>query len=294
MKNKNLFDGFTVNIFFDDEEGYYHAQLMEFPTVSAFGLTPAAAVRQLKTDWKLMKERLKEREKQHTIFVLEFFKDEETVYEYRQPPHIEALSEQALLEVFCDETSSPIVKYRAAMILLTVKKCTKFVPICMEFLNFIINAELDIEDFETWMDLNNFPDLFLDLALIRAYPEVKDFVNYLLTENPRHKKLFFNLAIMSLASLSVKLNRRDAIPILKSNMSHFGHFPKPLLIEMAEYFDKFKEVAGIQGILTNGLADKMPDVETRCLELLQKHDPEFVKEWQAQKETANTQNEASE
>lgn len=293
MNNKGLFHGFTVNIFFD-KDGYYHAQLMEFPTVSAFGLTPAEAFRQLKTAWELMRDRLREHEKRHTIFVLEFFKDEEKVYEYRQPPHIEALSEQALLDVFSNETSSLTVKYRAAMILLTVKKCTRFVPVCMEFLNFIVNAELDTEDFETRVEVANFAYLFMDLEIIKAYPEVKDFVNYLLTENPRHKDLFLDFALMSLASLSLKLNRGDAIPILKSNISRFGHFPRHMLIEMSEYFDRFKDIAGSKEILTKHLTDKTPDVETKCLALLQKHDPEFVKEWQAQKETADTQTEESE
>ena len=65
------------------------------------------------------------------------------------------------------------------------------------------------------------------------------------------------------------------------------------LKDLAEYFDRFNEPEGIKEILTNNLADNMPDVEDKCLELLQKHDPDFVREWQAQKETAKTQNEES-
>ena len=59
------------------------------------------------------------------------------------------------------------------------------------------------------------------------------------------------------------------------------------------HFDIFNEPTGIKEILTHHVADRMPEVETRCLELLQKHDQEFVKEWQAQKETANTQSKES-
>ena len=63
------------------------------------------------------------------------------------------------------------------------------------------------------------------------------------------------------------------------------------LITLAKYFDKFNEPEGIKEILTNGLTDNMPDVEKQCLELLEKHDPDFVKEWKAQKETTNTESE---
>lgn len=53
--NTDYFDGFTVNLFFD-EDGDYLAHLVELPNVSAFGPTPAKALAELKTAWELMKE----------------------------------------------------------------------------------------------------------------------------------------------------------------------------------------------------------------------------------------------
>ena len=53
--NHDHFDGFMVNIFLD-EDGDYLAHLIELPNVSAFGPTPAEALRELKTAWELMKE----------------------------------------------------------------------------------------------------------------------------------------------------------------------------------------------------------------------------------------------
>jgi predicted RNase H-like HicB family nuclease len=53
--NKDIFDGFTVNLFFD-EDGDYLAHLVELPNVSAFGPTPIKALNELKTAWELMKE----------------------------------------------------------------------------------------------------------------------------------------------------------------------------------------------------------------------------------------------
>ena len=54
-KNHDDFDGFMVNLFLD-EDGEYLAHLVELPNVSAFGPTPAEALRELKTAWELMKE----------------------------------------------------------------------------------------------------------------------------------------------------------------------------------------------------------------------------------------------
>ena len=52
--NKDVFDGFTVNVFFD-EDGDYLAHLVELPNVSAFGPTLAETLDELKIAWELMK-----------------------------------------------------------------------------------------------------------------------------------------------------------------------------------------------------------------------------------------------
>ena len=54
-KNHDIFDGYTVNLFLD-EDGDYLAHLVELPNVSAFGPTPAQALVELKAAWELMKE----------------------------------------------------------------------------------------------------------------------------------------------------------------------------------------------------------------------------------------------
>ena len=53
--SKDIFDGFTVNLFFDEDSDYL-AHLVELPNVSAFGPTPAEALEELKTAWESMKE----------------------------------------------------------------------------------------------------------------------------------------------------------------------------------------------------------------------------------------------
>ena len=52
-KNQDIFDGFTVNLFFD-EDGDYLAHFVELPNVSAFGPTRAKALIELKAAWELM------------------------------------------------------------------------------------------------------------------------------------------------------------------------------------------------------------------------------------------------
>ncbi len=54
--NPDDFDGFMVNVFFDDDDGDYLAHLVELPNVSASGVTAAEALAELKIAWELMKE----------------------------------------------------------------------------------------------------------------------------------------------------------------------------------------------------------------------------------------------
>ena len=54
-ENQDDFDGFTVNLFLD-EDGDYLAHFVEMPNVSAFGPTPTEALVELKEAWELMKE----------------------------------------------------------------------------------------------------------------------------------------------------------------------------------------------------------------------------------------------
>ena len=55
MAKKDEFDGYTVNVFLD-EEGEYMAHFAEMPNVSAFAETPAKALKELSIAWRLMKE----------------------------------------------------------------------------------------------------------------------------------------------------------------------------------------------------------------------------------------------
>ena len=55
MTQMNTFDGFTINLF-QDEDGDWLAHLVEMPNVSAFADTPQAAIDELEIAWKGIKE----------------------------------------------------------------------------------------------------------------------------------------------------------------------------------------------------------------------------------------------
>lgn len=52
--NRDIFNGFTVNLFYDEDDDYL-AHFVELPNVSAFGPTPSKALTELKATWALMK-----------------------------------------------------------------------------------------------------------------------------------------------------------------------------------------------------------------------------------------------
>ena len=58
MKKPDRFDGFTVNVFLD-EDGEYLAHFVELPNVSAFGESPEGALTELATAWEGVKESYK-------------------------------------------------------------------------------------------------------------------------------------------------------------------------------------------------------------------------------------------
>ncbi len=53
--NKDVFDGFMVNVFLD-EDGDYLAHFFEMPNVSAFSDTPEGALKELAVAWQGVKE----------------------------------------------------------------------------------------------------------------------------------------------------------------------------------------------------------------------------------------------
>ncbi|MDE0010584.1 MAG: hypothetical protein OXU36_05550 [Candidatus Poribacteria bacterium] len=206
---------------------------------------------------------------------------------------VKALPDGGLLDLIVDKTRGLDFRYKAAEVLF-VRKNPKLVSPVLELLNSVVDSEVNWDDSEDleWRSrrLINFLG---QLHTQETYEGLTKFLNRLLVEGSEYKDLFLTWTVFSLAYVSIELDGRSSVPIIRRtipDLKVFSHEDQALE-NLAEYFDKFDESDGIKDILTNGLTDRMPEVETRCLELLQKHDPDFVEKWKAQKKSANTQNE---
>ena len=211
------------------------------------------------------------------------------------PEQIKVLPEQAVLDVFSDETRHLELRGKAAEV-LTYKQSPRLVSPALKFLNSVVDSDFDWEqNFVTQYYIGNLASSLGYISTPEAYEGLKKFLERLLTENPGDKSIVLTPTAFSLAYVSNKLNKRDSVSILKRAIPFFrtSLYEEQHLSNLSEYFDRFKKPDGIKEILKNGLTNMMPEVETQCLGLLQKHDPDFVKKWQAQKKTANTQSKES-
>ena len=238
----------------------------------------------------LIKNQLRGLEKEYGASILEnvhHFLGEEHLH----PEQIKALREETLLQLFGEEKYDPELRYKAAEV-LTARKSPRLVSPLLEFLNSVVNSDSDI-DFETELHLRNYVTFFAHIHTQDTYQGLRELLNRLLTENPKCKDLFLTETVYSLAWVSIKMNIGDSVPILKMAIPHLQvrQQEHQALKNLARDFDIFNEPAGIKEILINHVTSEnsgMEEVEDRCLELLQKHDPEFVNEWRARETTDNS------
>lgn len=246
----------------------------------------------------ILQDQIRILEKEHAVSVLENALGTSASLRYidYHTEQIKALREEVLLQVFEDETRLMEIRCGAADV-LAVRKSPLLVFPLLEFLNSAVDSDFD---WEASGDTQRLPYRLVSslgcIHTLESYEGLEQFLNRLLTENPKHKNLFLVWTAFYFAGISIELKMEDSVSVMKRVIPLLRDAePLPhVLSYLAEYFDMFNEPAGIKEILTNGLTDRMPDVETQCLELLQKHDPEFVKDWKVQKETPNTENEESE
>ena len=240
----------------------------------------------------VIKNELRVLEKAHTASVLEPYRGSRLDEQHFHPEEVKALREEVLLDVFKDRKYDLLaIRHQAAQV-LAARKSTRLVPPTLEFLNSVVDSDSDI-DFETEHTLRGFVGLLGQIYTQETYQGLTKFLNRLLTENPKHKDLFLTNSVFSLMSVGFKLNIGDSVSVLRMAIPHLqvGQGEHQALKNLARHFDIFNEPEGIKEILTNHVtseASGMEDVEARCLELLQKHDPEFVEQWRARETTENS------
>ena len=213
------------------------------------------------------------------------------------PEKIEALREETLLQVFEDNNYHLELIHKAAEV-LAARKCLGLVSPMLKLLNSFADSDSDIDYIG---DQHNLRDCVTFLGLIEtpdAHQALETFLHHLLTEDSKHKDLFLKQTVFVLATVSIKLGLRGSIPIVRKAIPHLKNLTQADfedLSELAEYFDIFNEPKGVTDILINHREDGRPymisfqkRLEDKCLELLEKHDPEFVKEWRKRETTTNS------
>ena len=229
--------------------------------------------------------------KEHAASMLENFNDPRLWEIELHPEQIKSLPEEVLLEVFNDKTRDLDIRITAIEV-LAARKSPQLVSPVLEFLNSFVDSEFVLEAGIKSGFLYRFIKFVGEIYTEEAYHGLKKFLDRLVRENLKYKHMLLSDTLFSFTVLAIEMNMEDAVSVLKLAISHLKHVTFNLSV-VTKYFDLFNEPDGIKEILTNGLTDRMPEVETRCLELLEKYDPDFVNEWKAQKATANTESEES-
>ena len=235
-----------------------------------------------------IKVQLRELRKEHAASVLEDFMTLFLNEEQSHPEQIKALSEEDLLQVFKDERYQPKLRYQAAKV-LTVRKSLRLVSPLLEFLNSVIDSELDME---TEHHLRSHVNFFMNIYGPEAYQGLTNFLNRLLAKSPKHKALLTE-TVFVLVWIGFQLNMGDSVPILRRAIPHLENLQTQQipLGNLARYFDIFNEPAGIKEILINHVTSEssgMEEAKDRCLELLQRHDSDFVNEWRERETIDNS------
>ena len=241
----------------------------------------------------ILKNQLGILEREYAAYILEGFINQLLGDEHRHPESIKVLREEVLLQILGDKRYDLAVRHKAGEV-LAARRSSRLVSPTLELLNSVLDSNLDIDYFYidyfyTEHRLGSFVNFLGYIYTPEAYQGLTRFLNRLLTEDPKHKDLFLMKTVFSLAWVSIKLDNRDSVSILRKAMSHFQHPGHKDLSALVEYFDRLNEPEGIKEILINHATSGMPDVKNKCLELLQKHDPEFVKEQRAKETTNNSE-----
>ena len=238
-----------------------------------------------------IKDQLKVLQAGHAVSVLEHFIFHHPDAEPHYREQTALLPEEALLQVFGDETRYMQLRFRAADVLAYRKS-----PLLVDPLLKLMRSIVDDDQNYNYSDLDDWGPKLVNLLehIPRpSYQGLKKFLNHLLTEDSAYKGLILTSTVFTLAGVSVELNEGDSVPILRKIIPdlEIPSHAENVLIKFAEYFDTFNAPEGIKDILTNGLTDEMPNVETRCLELLEEYDPNFVRDWRERRANTNTETE---
>ena len=248
---------------------------------------------------KIQQERIRIIEREYAALMLDKPQEISEGREYIYPDTVMSLSKQTIIDVIYHKTYSIYVKIRAAEI-LKKRNPERSLPVLLEMVNSFLDTDvIKDEDIDTMWHLRDLVPLFKDIHNEKTYRGLSKLLARVLKlkEDTDIKKVHLNWILFSLVYVGDALNTgksiskmREALPnLLISNEEDSNN-----LENLVNYFDKFDEHEAIKEILTNSLTEGMPDVETRCLELLPERYSDFVKDWKEKKKDTNTESEDDE
>lgn len=237
-----------------------------------------------------IKNQLKVLHTGHAVSVLDHFILHHPGEESHYREQTALIPEDAILQVFGDETRYMQLRLKAADVLAHRKSPLLVAPLLELMHSLIDNSDYDYYDINNWGR-----ELIKPLGQIHtqeSYQGLKEFLNRLLTEDSGYKDFLLTSTAFTLAKVSIELNKRDSVSILRKSIPDLKvhSHEEGALINLAEYFDTFNEPGGIKEIL-NHVKGEIPNVVNRCLELLEKHDSQFVSDWRERRAAANTETE---
>lgn len=242
---------------------------------------------------KILEPKVRILNKEHAASVLENFNNPTLWHKEDHPEQIRTLKNEVLLDLFSDKTRYVGIRV-AAIEVMGARGSQIFLNPVLTYLESIVDSEID------WVESRE-PDYYFHRLLGRlsrihneeSYQGIKSFLNQMINENPKNINLFLPWTVFALSEISIVMELRDSIDVLKKVIPEMKELKPNVVVlqKLAEYFDKFNEPEGIKLILEHLEADKMPNVRNECLELLEKHDPDFVNEQRAAETTTNTESE---
>ncbi len=209
------------------------------------------------------------------------------------PEQIKQLPEQALLDVFSDETRYLEYKMKAAEVLAD-RKSTELVSPVLKCLKSYIDSDFDWDqDYRTQHLLCDLIDFIEPVNTTEIYEILKRFLEQLLSDKPEVKRFIITAITISLVNANSELNKKDSVSIIRKAIPNLNIHPEDedALKDLARYFDKIKEYDAIKEMLEHHRTTMNSDVKETCLALLEKHDRDFVEKYRAEETTTNTESE---
>ena len=238
-----------------------------------------AQVDTLKNEFNEVVNKIRVLNKEHAAKVIESFMHYPLNDEDSYPEQVKKLSEEVLLDVLGDEIQDLYTRIRTLEI-LTRRESTRLISPALEFLNSTFNSyQGEKLSVNRASHLSTIVDFLRWTPTQETYEGLTKFLNRLLREPIELKDMLLTATIPSIAWVSRELNKEDWLSLLKTSISHLDNEPDT-----------------IKGILQRRLPDDMPSVdnlEEYLLDLLEKHDTEFVNDWRERKANANTETEAT-